>query len=246
MRRALSLLALLVAIAISALCVRLGLWQLSRWHEKRAQVTESAARMSAPVRELTGSHALDPSLSGAPVRATGTFEDSCHVLLAGRIELGEPGVGLLSVLALRDGGRLLVDRGWLPALDARDADIRPFLTSGEQSVFGILEPIETNDRRFEWLALEGDGPKRWSVGRLAAHGVHEHLGRSLALYRLVELPGAGAPALPKRTSPVPPDAGMHLSYAFQWFLFAAGTLGAGVFITFRERSNSEVTVPRAS
>lgn len=237
--------ALLVALAAAALCVRLGLWQLSRWQEKRELAARQEERLRAPVTELRSARVLSASLEGRRVSAVGVYEDSALVLMAGRIEQGEPGVGLVTVMALEQGGRLLVDRGWIPALDARDADPAPFLEPGTRTVLGVLEPIPEEPRDAQWLRLEGRAPVRWSVGRLTRSGVQSHLAGASVTHRLIALPEPSGPVLPRRSEPAAPDAFMHLSYALQWFLFAAGTLGAALFLLTRGRAGRAAPQVRA-
>lgn len=237
--------ALVVALAAAALCVRLGLWQLGRWQEKRDLSTRQEERLREPVTDLRSAGALTASLEGRRVRAVGVYEDSALVLMAGRIEQGEPGVGLVSVLALEQGGGLLVDRGWIPALDARDADPAPFREPGPRTVLGVLEPIPAEPRDAQWLRLEGRAPVRWSVGRLTRNGVQAHLAGAAATHRLIALPEPSGPVLPRRSEPQAPDAFMHLSYALQWFLFAAATLGAALFLLTRGRARRAAPQVRA-
>lgn len=243
MRRVAGGFALLVALAAAGLCVRLGLWQLGRWQEKRELAARQEERLRAPATELRSTGALTASLAGRRVSAVGVYEDSAYILMAGRIEQGEPGVGLVSVMALEQGGRLLVDRGWIPALDARDADPAPFREPGPRTVLGVLEPIPDAPRDAQWLRLAGGSPVRWSVGRLTRSGVQSHLGGAVATFRLVALPEPSGPVLPRRDAPEAPDAFMHLSYALQWFLFAAGTLGAAIFLSLRGRDRRQPPRP---
>lgn len=238
MQRLGSLLAVLVSLAVAALCVRLGIWQLTRWQDKRTLVAALAERQSGPVTDVHAANGLTPALVGTRVRVHGEFDSSRHVLLAGRIEQGEPGVGLVSVLVLGDGGRALVDRGWVPALDARDAEPARYAIPGPQALLAVLDSLPESPRDAEWLPLSGDPPSRWSVGRLSIAGVRAHLGEAIAPYMLVALPEADAPVLPRRVAPPRPDPSMHLSYALQWFLFAAGTLAATGFIAWRRRGVS--------
>lgn len=235
MRRAGAVLALLAAIAVAALCVRLGLWQLARWQEKRERVAARSEQLNEPVSEVADAWLLHDDLIGRRVRVRGVFEDTCHVLVAGRIEQGEPGVGLVSVFALANGGRLLVDRGWIPASDARDADPRRFDEPGSRELTGVLDTLPRAPAAAQWLRLPEAGPGRWSVGRLTLAGARLRLGADLAPFRLTELPSEGAAALPRRVPPPVEDAGMHLSYALQWFLFAVATLAGAVFVMARGR-----------
>lgn len=234
MRRGGSLLAVLLALAAAGLCVRLGFWQLGRWQAKRAALAAAATRAGAPVQDVYASWELTPAAVGTRLRVHGQIDERRHVLLAGRIDQGEPGVALVSVFALEGGGHVLLERGWLPALDARDADPRAVASRGPQVLLTQLDSLPGTPLRAQWLPLPGE-PTRWSVGRLTLGGVRTHLGDSLAPFRLVALPEPGAPARPKRVAPAAPDATMHLSYALQWFLFAAGIVGATAFVAWRRR-----------
>jgi len=235
MRRVGTLVVLLLALAAAALCVRLGFWQLGRYHERRARIAMLDAREQTPALEVRAMGDLTPERLGTRVRVHGRIADAPQILLAGRIEQGEPGVALVSVFVLEQGGQVLLERGWLPALDARDTDLRAVAAAGPQTVLALLDSLPSTPRDAQWLPLPGL-PARWSVGRLTAAGVREHLGDSLAPLRLTALPEPGAPSAPKRVVPPRPDASMHLSYALQWFLFAAGTLAATVLVAWRRRA----------
>jgi surfeit locus 1 family protein len=189
-----------LALAASALFVRLGIWQLHRLEERRAQNAEIRRQLARPAVRLTAGDAKDPAalrrLLWRRVEADGRFDEVHEVVIRGRTWEGTPGVGLLTPLELSAGGRVWVDRGWVPSPDAEHVDASRYAERGEVRVRGFLRP--------------------------PARGEARESGPPAVLERLPD-PPAPRPPVP-RGEPELSD-GPHLSYAVQWFAFAAIALG---------------------
>lgn len=186
---------------------RLGIWQLDRLDERRtANSAAEEALASPPV-------AFDPQYPppeyGA-VTATGVFTAG-DVLWVGRSRRGAPGGEVLTPLATK-GAAVLVDRGWV-ALD----EAVPAAPSGPVTVRG-------------WWRSSGSGrigAADPTTGLLTASGpdieeLEDAMGIDLTPGYIVaqELSGAGTVGI-EFVEPPTFDDGNHLSYAMQWFLFAA-------------------------
>jgi cytochrome oxidase assembly protein ShyY1 len=107
----------LLALAVAAGCVSLGLWQLRRLDERRAfnASVERAAR-SAPVplaRAVAGASA-ESSLAYRRVVTSGTYDSEREVVVFGRTLAGTTGSEVLTPLVRADGRAVMVDRGWVP------------------------------------------------------------------------------------------------------------------------------------
>ena len=229
-----------VALALAALCVRLGSWQLSRWQEKRHANAALRSALAAPPLPLRTLVAPPASLAGRRLIAEGSFDETRHVLLSDRWRKEQPGVELLTPLVLADGGTVLVDRGWVPAANGVEAAPNAFAQPGPSRVPGLLVPVPRGVRAPAWERLPGATPARWSVRALDADTLRARLPGVSAGWVLRALPDSSAPSPPLREAPEPADDGMHLSYAVQWFLFAAASLAGGAFVIVRGRARSAV------
>ena len=115
-----TLLPTLVYIALMALLVTLGQWQLERAEQKRADLAERAAAGRAPVLDLNAVPASLAAHAHRRARASGTFDTAHQFLLDNRIEDGQVGYRVLTPLRLdgRDTA-VLVDRGFVPIVGDR-------------------------------------------------------------------------------------------------------------------------------
>lgn len=229
---------LIIAIAVAAVCVRLGIWQLDRLEERRTLNAAIETGLGAPptpvVAVLSGPAADSPYRR---VEATGRYLPEDELLLYGRPLSGRPGDHVLTPLALEDGTMLLVDRGWVPFDPARRAPTTgtEAAGAGEVTVTGVLLPSE-EDEAFP----TGDAASVTTVHAVAIPALSDHTGLSLApMYLLLD---AQAPpqtgGLPE-PAPLPArDEGPHLSYAIQWFSFAAIALIGYVVLVRRDRRRS--------
>ncbi len=249
--KARSLLVLLLMLAVAGTCVRLGFWQLSRWHQKQA--------LNAAVRRALAARAIPIGRDPAPldsVRARraevrGRYDETRQVLLSGRSHAGSPGVEVVTPLRLEGGAAVLVNRGWLYAPDAATARPQEYSEAGGRTVLGIAEPIARGRDGAPLAILESDSVTLWSARGLDLDSLAARMPYPLAPYVLRQLPGEGVPARPVRSAPRPLDETMHLSYAIQWFFFAAIALGGPAAFTWsrRRRSgrepDSDLVIPRS-
>lgn len=209
----------LVAAAI-VLMIWLGFWQLSRLDERREFNDVVAARIDqppVPFEQLLPTSQSDPdAVEWRQVTVSGTYLDD-QIVWFNRSQGGIAGDNVLTALVHGDD-TVVVNRGFV----ALGADV-PAAPDGEVEVLGrIRVPTE---RRLGGLTDSADGPvtevRRVDLGLLST-----------------QLPGDVAPvyidligSLPNVTAtdptPVPAptlDQGPHLSYAVQWFIFAAAVL----------------------
>jgi surfeit locus 1 family protein len=213
---------LLIALACGVLCVRLGLWQVSRWHEKqarnaalRAALASEPARVEEPVPALS-------ALRDRRIEVSGSFDESRQVLLSAREQADLPGVEVVTPLLLAgDSVAVLVDRGWLYAPDAVHARPQDFRERSPRAVRGLARALDRRGAGLPYFTMESDSLHQlWSARTLDPDTLATRFPYALAPWVLLELPGKGVPEKPLRSSPRPLDETMHLSYAIQWFLFA--------------------------
>ena len=244
-------LAAALVIGMSALCVRLGFWQISRWHEKQGLNAEMRATLASPVVLLRGDPGAYATVRGHRVAARGTFDESRQVLLSLRTREGSPGVEVVTPLVLAGGRQaVLVDRGWLYASDGATARPQDYPERAEREVTGV--PVALGHAAGGGAAasalrlLTTDSLTLWSARTLDPDTLAGRFPYALAPWMLRELPGPGVPSRPSRAEPRPLDEMMHVSYAVQWFLFASILLGgSAALVTSRRRRPRSGGEPRA-
>ena len=233
--RARTLLAVLVVIAAAGACVRLGFWQLGRLAEKRAvngRIRESIAR---PPEPFVPTLDLRAAFEGRRVWASGVYDESRHILLAGRAHGAAPGVHVVTPLQLPGGKAVLVDRGWLPAEDAALARPQDFPEPGPRVVIGLLESIADDTGGPPWRPHTEAGVTLWSVRRLDLDSLRALLPYPVVPYLIAQLPDTGLAALPLREPPTIAGESMHLGYAIQWFSIAVILAIGSLVLLRRER-----------
>src|SRR5205814_8983881 len=123
---------LVVALLVAAICVRLGVWQLDRLHERRQRNALLLAARARPPLEVDGSLPADSARDRRLV-ARGVYDYTHERLWHGRSYEGVPGVDLVTPLRLAGGAAVLVDRGWAPSPDAFHVE-QPASREGDSSV----------------------------------------------------------------------------------------------------------------
>ncbi|MEP7028880.1 MAG: SURF1 family protein [Candidatus Eisenbacteria bacterium] len=243
MKRLPTVAGLFLALVVIAVCVRLGFWQLDRLHEKKALNARLAAALAAPALDLAAAdEALahgDDALRFGRYRVRGRFDETRQFLLMGRAHDGEPGVEVVTPLAPEDGSpAVLVDRGWIPSIDAATAKPERFPAPGLRDVVALAQPIlrgKAAGRSTPWRRLEIDSLEVWSVTHLDADSIAARLPYPVRPYVLRALPDAAqANATPIRSAPRAFDETVHLSYAGQWFAFALITFVGSIVLARRK------------
>lgn len=213
----------LVVLALFPALLGLGQWQLGRAAEKRALLAAlTAAASSAPVAYAPGLPRF------ARVRATGLW-DARQFLLDAQVRGGRVGYRVLTPLALADGSRLIVDRGWTAA--GADRATLPDVTLVDGSaaeVDGLLDEFPQAGVR-----AGVDGPAGAAWPRVVLYPTSAALAAALG--------GAVQPALLRATAGAADGPGLerdaslepmlatavgfpperHLGYAVTWFALAA-------------------------
>lgn len=214
--------------------IGLGFWQLDRLDQRKTDNDAIRTASQAAAQPIESLLVDTDVLDHTAVTVTGVYRDDLSFLVANRTFDTQPGSWLVTPVELADGRLVVVSRGWIPrSLVAGDA------------VSSIDTPVDTvtiTGRLFSSVdgGRIGQGSARLpEVSRIDLDTVDELLTREV-VPRWVQLTEQNPPRgdLP---APVPPpslDDGPHLSYAFQWFVFSAGTIGAYVFILRRRMRES--------
>jgi surfeit locus 1 family protein len=220
----------LFALVMTALCVRLGFWQLDRLQGRRYYnrlFEQGMAAPPRPVESLVDANDGDPLLY-RQAEATGTYDPHHEVILYGRSNQDEPGNHVLTPLELPDGRAVLVDRGWVPYAMNTPPVTQASPPASTVTVTGLLAPSEPGG--------SPQGGTTTTFTRVDLDQIGRQLPYPLLPYYLQLR--AQDPAQPG-TLPVPPpaptlDEGPHMGYALQWFAFAS-IAGLGfVLLVIRE------------
>jgi surfeit locus 1 family protein len=203
---------------VALVCGRLGFWQLDRRAERRALNATLDARLALPPLAFDSGTTLlgmvPDSLRFRRARAAGRLDFSGQVIEIARSFQGAPGVHVLTPLRLADGVGVLVDRGWTYAADGMTVDAAALLEPDSTVVEGLF-------------GLRG--------GRFGV--LPDTVRTGYPLVPLVLRRTSPSPGMPAALRPVPPpalDDGPHLSYAVQWFSFAAIALVGGALLARRD------------
>jgi surfeit locus 1 family protein len=236
---------LLVAAGV---CIRLGIWQVSRLHQKQAMNAALREALAAPALTLGAVPAPPDSVRHRRVRARGRFDEKHQLLLVGRGHDGSPGVNVVTPLMLEGGSAVLVDRGWIYAGDAATARPQEFPEPGVREVVGIADSLSRGRGGAPLRTLEADSVTVWTARWMDFDTLAAHFPYRIAPYSIRQLPGEDVPEHPARSAPKPLDESMHVSYAAQWFLFASILLfGPAVVALSRRRAargpQSDLDIP---
>jgi surfeit locus 1 family protein len=231
-----------VTLVVAATCIRLGFWQLDRLAGRRDANAGIAAAEATPPRPLPNLLAGidDPtSLRYRPAVVSGTYDPAHEVLLYGRSSLGgASGNQVLTALRLDDGTAILVDRGWVPIDQGVPVTGDAAAPSGAVVVTGTLFPP---DALTQGGAPEtGERVTNVDLGRIGA-GLPYPI---LPVYLLLQRQQPPQPGPLPEPPPLPSlTEGPHVSYAVQWFAFAAiAVIG---YLVLLRRDRREAGAPAA-
>ncbi len=236
-----------VALLVAAGCATAGLWQ---WHRHQARSAAVAVleenRDAAPLpleRLLRQGAAVEEDQVWHAVTATGHYVPGSTVLLRNRPVGGAQGFHALAGFLVDEGALagtvLVVDRGWIPtAADGASPRSVPELPDGTVELLARLRVEEgANDRtappgqvqviNAETVRLAASVP--WEEPTLLAYAT--------VIGENGEPTGLGALEEPST------DLGSHLSYAFQWSVFAIGAVVGAVILLRREAADGATSTP---
>ncbi len=207
----------LTTIAMLAVLLGLGTWQIYRYDWKTGLITKLRQRAEAPVRALPAAVQSPEAYEFARVRVAGTFLNRNEYHLIGRSMRGNPGLHVLTPFRRADGGGVeLVDRGWIP-FDRRAPESRPEgQLSGPVVVEGIIRlakgqgpfiPDNEPDTN-TWFFID-------PVAMAAARGIP-----SLPPYYIVSGDRAVPGGYPIGRQWRLDIANNHLEYALTWYFMA--------------------------
>lgn len=224
----------------TAVCIRLGIWQLDRLAQRRLFNEHYLSVFQAGPISLDKYPTVDLSKEEyRQVVVQGKYDSSRNMVLRNQYFEGQPGYFLLTPLVFSDGSAILVERGWIPMEGNGDPENwQKYNINDEVSVQGIIRL----------------GPATAEIGSVSKS---DNANEDFAYFwTLINLEGI-ARQLPYRLIPVfiqpdvsdqhvsPPypyqpeieiSEGPHLGYAIQWFFFASLLFGGYPFFLKKQFS----------
>ncbi len=215
--------ATLFVLAGTALCIRLGIWQLDRLAQRRAFNAQFEWARAQPAldlnQELPGNLT---EMEWRSVKMSGEYDFANQVALRNQYYGNEYGYHLLTPLRF-NGKAILVDRGWIPAEgNSTASDWHKYDEAGPVTVSGQIRLAQTKPR-FGGVAdsLPADGARLeiWNNADLTRIA-------SQTPYPLLPVYVQPKPDANDAQPPIPfqPEVeiteGPHMGYALQWFTFA--------------------------
>lgn len=144
-------------IAVTALLIGLGIWQLQRNDWKNGLVEERNARTDAAPLTFEAARNQHPELLDyRRIADGGQWDHERSFILANRARFGTKGEELVTPMLLAAGGpAILVNRGWYP--DGERESVLAELTSRPATVEGLVSLSTRNGRETAsgaWTALD--------------------------------------------------------------------------------------------
>lgn len=226
----------MIGVVVAVTCTFLGRWQWHRHVVKDRLIAVVQANWAADPVPLSTLAAPGATLTGASewraVRAVGHYAPAATVLLRNRPVSGHSAYHVLVPFVTQDGTVLVVDRGWVPIGSNGSTAVTPAAPpDGTTTVVGRVRLAEAPSTRG---APTGQVQSIDVPQVLAAAGSAAPAGTPYPFYvGLTSEDPSPAQAL-GTLDPPDTDPGPHLSYAFQWWVFALGGFAACAWSARRE------------
>ena len=218
---------LALTILFAAVCSGLGLWQLARRSDALSEMDKVETNYAAdpvPLAEaLPGLDAFSASQKWLPVVMTGTYLTDDELIVRNRPLNINPGFEVLTPLLLADGSVFIVNRGWLPTGQTPDAPASvPTAPSG---VVTVIARLKAGEPSLAGRSATGDQIATINLDEVSTR---MDLPTYTGAYGLMASEEPTPDERPVAVTRPVKDEGPHLSYAFQWFVFALmGFVGLG-------------------
>lgn len=218
------LLTTLLVFAGTAVCIRLGIWQLDRLEQRREFNRQVETMRAADPLSLSQATPEDiAKMEWRAVMVTGKYDFENQVALRNQYSDGLYGFHLITPL-LYNGGTVLVNRGWIPAeSDSQPADWRIYDEPGEVTVTGQIR-LGQGKPAFGGVAdaLPMDGTRLAVWNNLDVEKMSAQMPYPILRVFVQPNPEVGDSEPPIPYQPIIElTEGSHFGYALQWFTFAS-------------------------
>ena len=235
----------------------LGSWQMRAYAEQEQRERVAAANLAedaptAPIDAVVPpGQGLDVDSVSRPVTVTGRYDPAATLLVPGRELDGRSGWYVVTPLISADQVVTPVLRGWVA--DRSDASVEP--PTGDVEVTGSVQALESDSDAAPAagaVLAPDEVPALTSVALFRSYPYPPATVRQMQLVLTDEQPGAAnAPEQVPVAQAAPPTVGVsawrHLSYAWQWWLFAAAAVvfwGAFVRSGYRDEKAQAAAAPQ--
>ena len=139
--------AVILVVALSALMIALGIWQLRRGFDKQALLDRYAHAAQQEAQHVdSGKVAYPGKIERAFVK--GHFDSSRQLLLDNQSHDGRPGYHVWTPFVQDDGSTVVVDRGWILQASAQTPQAVA-VDAGEREVHGFWRSLPEPGLRLE-------------------------------------------------------------------------------------------------
>jgi len=212
----------LLTIALMALLISLGFWQLRRADEKKVLFDSFAAGNDL-------SRSIDAQTPRVPryshIEAAGHYDGSRQILIDNMVAAAGAGYYVITPFALRDGGWLLVNRGWVPLGKSRAERPAISVPSDDRQIRGRADHMPAAG-----IQMGVPAPLAPPYPIVAAFPTHAQLVRLLEgsnwapAAELLLLDADQPDGYARNWTPPGFPPLRHIGYAVQWFALAAALL----------------------
>lgn len=211
---------LILGIGGCSLLVSLGIWQLERLELKAARVMQIEARIDeAPVAIPAKPDPVSDAF--LPVTVRGDFDGTDLAVLTSVARVGAA-YRLVAAFETAGGRRIMIDRGYVPAADARRTDF-----AEDVEVSGNLHWPDEVDR---WTPAPDLKDDIWYGRDVASMAKALNTDPVLVIARVPTAVDPATTPIPVGTEGIPNN---HLGYAMQWFGLAIVWAGMTAFLIWR-------------
>jgi surfeit locus 1 family protein len=230
------LLPTLLALALIALFISFGQWQWNKASVKGNLQTLFDTRSAEPTIQMPAATADAASMRYRQVFVRGRYEPEFQILIDNRVHREQAGYHVVTPLRIENSEmRVLVNRGWIPALAEHSRTPAVETPAGIVEVSGMAIIPGT---RYFTLGTEKAGSTAewqsvWQNLDLARYGKAVSFSLQPLIIQLSPASQAGGFA---REWPRPDERiERHVGYAFQWWGFALATVLIWLVVNFRRR-----------
>lgn len=215
------ILAFLLCILFSLLCIYLAGWQMDRKDALDFRNSRIAENYDAPAADFSQDgkyfRDYDPHVQWHPVAMTGRYRSEDQVLVRNRPNNGSVGFEVLVPFTTTSGQSVVIDRGWV---DGGDTDAHgqpsgkiPAPPKGQVHVVARLQKPEADT---------GKGAPQGQIASIDLSSLQQRLSYPVGTgaYGIMASEHPAPARAPQSLQRPEQDAGPNLSYSLQWYSFA--------------------------